>query len=367
MRRRALVVGVVLALLASPLLAEDEARAVAKEEALAAVRLVLAQVREKAPKPGDDPAPWGMRPAAFSHAVFGGAYDQLADDRKPVVDAYARFALGAFLGEVAESLAVSRAEPVLTTTASEAAQAVTCTIRKRTFLFVVARTSPDAVSIVDAGVKEMLLGATVRTAWKAALDRKPEHVTSGELLVGFVHTLVAKMQDRAHKARAKDNIRTLVTLMLARRTQSVRGGWPPFGGKSFVLSVVAYGDLDARKPGDTAILFSPNVPESARAPAEAYKEVTVGALKEGRDWSKLLLTTYAGRRNDERDHLITPDQERIGAILVADLSFDDVVIAGYSNGVVKELTRADLGLGPDDPFTVGDEARSEELRNLSLR
>ena len=92
--------------------------------------------------------------------------------------------------------------------------------------------------------------------------------------------------------------------------------------------------------------------------------MTLAALR-GADLDVSKLTSYAGRRNAHREFALTvPDLER-GAPLIADLSFPDVAIVGLSNGAVKVMTRADLGLGSEDPIAVGDTSKSPVLRVLS--
>jgi hypothetical protein len=41
------------------------------------------------------------------------------------------------------------------------------------------------------------------------------------------------------------------------------------------------------------------------------------------------------------------------------------VMIGFRDGRVEFLTRAELGLGPDDAFVVGPESRSPILRQLA--
>jgi hypothetical protein len=53
-----------------------------------------------------------------------------------------------------------------------------------------------------------------------------------------------------------------------------------------------------------------------------------------------------------------------GAPVIADLSFDDVAIVGFTSGQVRAMTRDDLGLGPDDPLVAGDASKSPLLREL---
>ncbi len=166
---------------------------------------------------------------------------------------------------------------------------------------------------------------------------------------------------RAQIRASMDNIRTLLVFMIARRTGKVTGGWPRYNGKNFVLSVVATNDLDRRRAENLELLFSPGGP-TARPDPKRFREITKLSLKEGNFQD---CTSYAGRRNMNRDWLITPDQEKRGTPLIADLHFDDVAIVGFSSGAVQVMTREQLGLGPDDPIVVGDKSKSEILQALS--
>lgn len=373
MRTRMVITVLALYGLTLPVFADEKPKPVTEKEALAEVDAVLALLAKKAPKPTDDPSAWRLRCASFSRATFGQAYADLPAGAKPAVDAYAHLVLGGTLAKAAEALAFFDEKPVLTTEAAAGGvRNVRCRFKHPLgpgpeFLYGVARKADGGVEIVDVGSKGLLVGVMLRAAWRAAVARKPEDKTPSQTLLLFVSVLTKKTQEKARLVKAKDNLRTLLTLLLTHRMEDISTGWAPYGGKSFVLAVVAHGLLDPAKAGERSVLFSPTAPASIRAAAAAYKEVTVAALKEGRDWSKKMLTTHAGRRNDEAKYKITTDDERRGAIILADLSFDDVVVAAYTDGSVKVLSRKDLGLGPDDPFVVGDKAKSEELRKLSLR
>ena len=164
-----------------------------------------------------------------------------------------------------------------------------------------------------------------------------------------------------------DNIRSMIIFMIARRTERVSGGYPPYSGKAFILSLVATGQLDRRNAANLEILFSPGDKQLSlkKAGVETYKEISKASLKKGMDVSKL--TSYAGRRNSEPEHLVTSDQERQGTPLIADLSFPDMAIVGFSNGSVKTMTREELGLDLTDPIVVGDASKSKLLKKLSSK
>jgi hypothetical protein len=188
-------------------------------------------------------------------------------------------------------------------------------------------------------------------------------------LVAFARGLEHALEGIPRKAaivKSKDNIRTLIMLMISRRTATVSGGYPRYSGKNFILSLVATNQLDRRNKANLEVLFSPADKKFSlkKAGVEAFKDVTKLSLKEGK-MSFSNLTSYAGRRNGERAWMVTPDQEKVGTPLVADLSFPDVAIVGFTNGSVKTMTRKELGLSPDDAIIAGDHSKSELLQKLS--
>jgi len=208
-----------------------------------------------------------------------------------------------------------------------------------------------------------LMTASVRHAWER------NRVSPRAFLKEMIDRHDSKKNVRAASGvvKSKDNIRTLITLMIGRRTQRVTGSYAHFSGKAFVLSLVAQGELDRRNPTNLEILFSPGDEHRSLKTAgiETYANVTKASLTKGLDVGGL--TSYAGHRNGEAAYLITPDQEKVGTPLIADLSFPDMAIIGFSNGSVRTLTRKELGLGPKDPIVAGEESKSELLRYLSSK
>ena len=223
-------------------------------------------------------------------------------------------------------------------------------------------TDADGVTrLVDMGNDTGLMCDGLAGMWKLRHNR--------ETALAMLASLLAEMQEddkakdpKNELGRAMDRVRSLVTLMVARRDVE---RWPRVGGKNFVLSLVASGSLDVRKDSSRRALFSPRVPTANIPAAWAYANVDWPSLQRWRNYGHL--TSYAGRRNDERPYTITSSEEKKGAILLADLSYKGKVIAGYSNGSVRVLTPADLGLLDTEPIEVGDAARNPELRKLSLK
>lgn len=140
--------------------------------------------------------------------------------------------------------------------------------------------------------------------------------------------------------------------------------WPPYGGRNFVLSMVAHKLIDIRNPKNLEIFFCPGSPAAQPMPPRAaYEAVTKASLATQRFRA---LTDFAGRRNDEEAYRLHPDDhERERPILGCRM--DDGVILGFSNGRARYVDREGLGLGPDDPIVFGEESPSPLLCPLSDR
>ena len=140
--------------------------------------------------------------------------------------------------------------------------------------------------------------------------------------------------------------------------------WPKYNGKRFILWLVATNTIDRASPDALAILFSAGDRtrgvEKAGGPA-AYQRVTLDSLRsESADLGGL--TSYLGRRNGEKAHMLTAAELERGAPIIADLSFPDGAIVGFTGGAVKWMTREDLGIAPGQPIAPGEASPSEILR-----
>ena len=177
------------------------------------------------------------------------------------------------------------------------------------------------------------------------------------VLVSMVVVIIPMVQERSSRTKSTDNVKQMVTLMIARKTSR---GWPRYNGKNSVLSLVATNQIDRRKKMNLEILFSPGdrLYSIEDVDIDRYKDITKKALKNGTDFHEL--TSYAGRRNAERDFLITPDQESMGTMLVCDdddgpLHHSAGIVAGYSNGAARFLEWEDLDLSPPEDADNPDE------------
>ncbi len=231
-------------------------------------------------------------------------------------------------------------------------------IKSETIILVWASGDPTPM-LVDCGYAMSGLLSVLVAA------RSKEKSQSPAAIVAQLLEAATKADDQAAITKSKDNIKTLLALILSRAPEV---GYPRFNGKNFVLSVVANDQLAHKSnPQNLSVLFSPGDKERSLANVNVahYEKVTAASLKEGTDFDSL--TSYAGRRNRDRSHLIMPTDLVRGTPLIADLSFPEIALVGFSDGAVKTLTRSQLGLGPLDPIVAGDNSVSPILRVLSSR
>jgi hypothetical protein len=167
-------------------------------------------------------------------------------------------------------------------------------------------------------------------------------------------------------AESVDNLRTLVLYFLGAEF-GLSKPWPPYSGKRLILWLVATNRIDRHNPQNLEILFSAadrtRSVEKAGGP-EAFARITLPALQDP-TVDIAPFTSYAGRANADAAHKLTRAELEEGAPLFADLSFGDVAIVAFTGGVVKTLTKKELGLAESDPIVVGPTSKSEILRHLS--
>lgn len=192
------------------------------------------------------------------------------------------------------------------------------------------------------------------------------------VLMGMVAVIVPRAQEKAKQTESINNVRNMAIIFSER---SIRKHWPRYDGKNFVLSLVALKLVDIRNPDNLAIFFSPGdeVYTLELATPERFADVTKQALKSGQDFHEL--TSYAGRRNEDRDFLVTPDRLKMVVPIVCDdddgaLHHPDGLVMGFTDGSAKFVDWEDLGIAePEDknnpqPF-LGDNAETEKLRAMS--
>jgi hypothetical protein len=141
-------------------------------------------------------------------------------------------------------------------------------------------------------------------------------------------------------------------------------GWPPYGGRNFVLSLIADGVVDPEAPAVQRMFLALHPAE--RPPhGVCWREIDHASLKERRHSE---LTVFAGRRNDEAGYRLTqggnPDTEPILAYV--DLKHRRIVI-GFADGYARAFRLSELGIPVDGQVRYGDSAEHPMLRKLSSR
>jgi len=192
------------------------------------------------------------------------------------------------------------------------------------------------------------------------------------VLMGMVAVIVPRAQEKARQTESINNVRSMAVIFSER---SIKRHWPPYDGKNFVLSLVALDLVDQRNPDNLKIFFSPGdeLYTLEKATPERFKDVTKQALQSGADFHEL--TSYAGRRNSDRDYMITPDRMKMVVPMICDdddgaLHHPDGLVMGYTDGSAKFVEWEDLGMPkpeePNDPEPfLGDNATTDMLRALS--
>ncbi len=200
------------------------------------------------------------------------------------------------------------------------------------------------------------------------------------VLAGMVMVGVPYVREQGRRTESLSNVRGLA-LLLSGQSQQKRA-WPPFDGKNFLLSLVATGEVDARRPDNLKVFFSPGDTKYTWQEkvqidgAKRYKDITLQSLKSGTGDFKDL-TSYAGRLNTRDECRITPDKESMVVPLVCDdddgnLHHPKGLIMAFTDGSAQFKDWSDLGMqaGPEEvdgdvePF-LGDDARSEDLKCMS--
>ena len=192
------------------------------------------------------------------------------------------------------------------------------------------------------------------------------------LLASMGAVAVPKVQDQSRQVESLNNVRNMAQIMTER---SIGRGWPKYDGKNFVLSLVAYSIIDPDNPENLRVFFSPADVWYSHAATdhERYKEITREALKAGQDFHEL--TSYAGRRNGDREYMLTAVLLRRVVPIICDdddgpLHHREGLVMAYSDGRAKFVTWEELGMleqdDPDNPEPfLGDNAPVEALLGLS--
>jgi type II secretory pathway pseudopilin PulG len=196
------------------------------------------------------------------------------------------------------------------------------------------------------------------------------------LLTSMVVMVIPWIRERGNQTKSKDNVKNLVTLMMDMSMNSKEKGYPPFNGKCFTLSPLAYGVINPDAPGALEVFFSPSDEYLKLSKVEAgkYREITRALLKAGNDYKEY--TSYAGRLNREKDCTMAPsDTSKKGTIMLCDdddgaLHHSSGLIVGFRDGLVELWDWEDLEMtkpknpNQPDPF-LGDSAQGEILKCIS--
>jgi prepilin-type N-terminal cleavage/methylation domain-containing protein len=199
------------------------------------------------------------------------------------------------------------------------------------------------------------------------------------ILASLVVALVPKIQEKARRTKSSDNVHNLVMNMLMDNDAGAVNKWPQANGKNFILWLVAKRKIDWRETRQLEMLFSPGdnnyTLEGVSPGKEKYKEVTIEALKGGSREDFLPLTSYAGRRNKEKEHKIDAEAVSRGTIVVSDdddgpLHHPDGLIVGYSDGSARFMDWSELDIpAPEDTKNpsglLGDNSPNKDLQHLS--
>ncbi len=192
------------------------------------------------------------------------------------------------------------------------------------------------------------------------------------VLVSMVVVLVPFIQERGKRTKSADNVRTL-GLYFVGGGAGLEKPWPKYNGKNFVLWLVASNKIDRRDEKQLQILFSPGDAELVFPGKKEYESLTLESLKNSNP-DYLKLTSYAGRRNAEREHVLDASEQSKGAPIMCDddtgpLHHKDGLVVGYVNGQAKFVEWADLGIPPPDAKTpegiLGDNSPNEDMKHLS--
>ena len=196
------------------------------------------------------------------------------------------------------------------------------------------------------------------------------------VLVSMVVFFVPMIQERARRTKSVDNVSGMLKFFLADGL-GVSKPWPAYNGKNFTLWLVAANKIDRRDDKQLQVLFSPGDQYYTFDKADGVKgfaSLTLELLRtENTDLIKL--TSYAGRRNKEKEHLLSSSELSKGAIVLCDdddgpLHHKDGLVIGYSSGQARFVEWSDLGMGPpadekDPQGLLGDNSPNEDLKHMS--
>jgi len=196
------------------------------------------------------------------------------------------------------------------------------------------------------------------------------------VLVSMVVFVVPMIQEKTRQTKSTDNVRGMLLYFIGSGV-GVQQPWPGYNGKNFVLWLVAANKIDRRDEKQLQILFSPgdqHLTFDLAGGMKAYETLTKESLRtENPDLCKL--TSYAGRRNKEKEHQLSSSDLSRNAIVICDddegpLHHPKGLVIGYSGGAAKFVEWDDLGMGPpadekNPEGILGDNSPNEDLKHMS--
>ncbi len=195
------------------------------------------------------------------------------------------------------------------------------------------------------------------------------------VLVSMVVVVVPFIREKGKRTKSIDNVRTML-LYYTGSGAGLERSWPGYNGKDFVLWLVATNKISKEDDKQLAILFSPGDEDytfEKTGGRPAYKDLTKAMLGTGNQ-NLLQLTSYAGRRNKEREHILNAAEQQRNAICVCDdddgaLHHKDGIVCGYVGGAAQFIEWSDLNMSPPDTVEpkgmLGDNSPNEDLKHMS--
>ena len=195
------------------------------------------------------------------------------------------------------------------------------------------------------------------------------------VLASMVVMVVPFIREKAKRTKSVDNVRQMIQFYIGSGV-GLEKAWPGYNGKDFVLWLVATNKISRDDNDSLAILFSPGdqnyTLENAGGKA-AFKDLTKAMLGTGNQ-NLLKLTSYAGRRNREREHILSSSEQQKNGIILCDdddgdLHHKDGLVCGFVSGSAKFLEWSDLDMSPPDAKDpkgmLGDNSPNEQLKHMS--
>lgn len=197
------------------------------------------------------------------------------------------------------------------------------------------------------------------------------------VLVSMVVVVVPFIREKGKRTKSTDNVRTMI-LYYTGSGAGLEHSWPGYNGKDFVLWLVATNKVSKDDDKSLEILFSPGDENYTFGKAIAggrgiYKDLNKVALGTGNQ-NHLQLTSYAGRRNRDREHILSSaEQQKNGIILCddddGDLHHKDGLVCGYVGGAARFVEWDTLDMPkPDEKHPeglLGDNSPHPELKHMS--